>query len=129
MSGYNRLPQISGEIRRALSRELDEAILAIGAQAIASMRDVKSGRMYGKHQASAKGEAPAIDTSALANSIEVDETGEFERVVFTNQEYAAALEFGRADGKLAERPFFRPAVKKLRNQIVRRLNDALRGVR
>jgi hypothetical protein len=125
MSGFNHLNQIGAEMRGALSRELDEAILAIATEAKLSMRESKSGRVYGKHQASAPGEAPAIDTSALVNSIDVAAPGEFVRVVGTNQEQGAALEFGRADGHFSERPFLRPAAKKMFGQIVKRLTDAL----
>jgi HK97 gp10 family phage protein len=72
----------------------------------------KHGRTYGRHTASAPGEAPAIDIGALVNSIYVRVVEatpvRAEVQVGTNMVYATPLEFGAAH--LAARPFMRPAV-------------------
>lgn len=70
------------------------------------MAEPKSGRTYGSHVASAPGEAPAIDTGALASSIQVELNG-LSAVVGTNQEQSALLEFGGV--KVAARPAWEPA--------------------
>lgn len=81
-----------------------------------SMMGPKSGRIYkvsrtGKlHQASAPGEAPAIDTGNLVNSIKHERAGEEGARTYTHTEYAAHLEFGTA--KMAPRPFMTPAMVK-----------------
>lgn len=71
----------------------------------------KSGRSYQRgnktHQASAPGEAPAIDYGFLINSIgsEREDKG---AIVFSNDDAAPYLEFGTA--KMQARPFMRKAV-------------------
>lgn len=62
-----------------------------------------------EHQASAPGEAPAIDTSNLANSITVEATGPTEVTIHVGADYAADLEFGTVH--MAARPFVLPAVE------------------
>jgi hypothetical protein len=110
----------------------------IQANAQELMRQPKSGRIYrqeqsvsfnakgkqirfvayrGKksHQASAPGEAPAVDTGALSNSIEVLPQKAVSRharyrivsAVTVNQNHGAVLELGGE--KVAARPFLRPA--------------------
>lgn len=57
-----------------------------------SMQPPKSGEVYGNHRASAPGEAPAIDSSQLVNSIQFVKTGRLTGKVFTNVKYAEILE-------------------------------------
>lgn len=79
------------------------------------MSDAKSGRIYKRgqkiHQASAPGEAPAIDTGTLVNSIQVVDYGRAGAMVYTNTEYAEVLELGGRH--VLARPFMRPAVEKV----------------
>lgn len=81
-----------------------------------SMMKPKTGRLYkvnrtGKlHRASAPGQAPAIDTGNLVNSIHSEQVNRSEARTFTNVEYAPMLEFGTA--KMAPRPFMTPAAIK-----------------
>lgn len=79
----------------------------------ASLEGSRSGRIYrirGKeHQASAPGEAPAVDTGNLKGSIKVGEVTEDHAVLETNADYAAYLEFGTRH--MAARPFMRPSVE------------------
>jgi hypothetical protein len=66
------------------------------------------------HQASAPGEAPATDTGALVNSISMEMVGPVTTVDSVSAECARSLEFGSPSGRVAPRPFVRPAVAKAR---------------
>ncbi len=68
-----------------------------------------------KHQASAPGDAPAVDTGALVNSIKTEADGSNRVLVGTNSEYAEPLEFGTA--RMAARPFLRPAIENSKERI------------
>ena len=83
------------------------------------LRDPVSGRQYGKHQASAAGEAPASDTGNLASSItfKVDANKDEGRgEVSASAPYAASLEFGTVHIK--PRPYMQPALEENRNKII-----------
>ncbi len=133
----NRLPEITAALRPRASGIVRETAGDIKERAQASMTGPKSGRIYqhrrqtkrvaaklaaGKklsasdyivHQASAPGEAPAIDTNALRDSIQVEmEPGSLTATVGTNVEYAPYLEFGTS--KMAPRPFMTPAAEAVR---------------
>ncbi|MNE40071.1 hypothetical protein D3C80_1340600 [compost metagenome] len=67
-----------------------------------------SGRIYGKHQASAPGEPPAVDTGRLRNATQADtqvrrDGDDIVGRVVANSEYAHALEVGTE--RMAPRPF------------------------
>jgi len=65
---------------------------------------------YRFHRASAPGEAPAIDFGFLVNSVQADFVdGGMVGMVFSNQVYAAALEFGTR--RMEKRPAFDPALE------------------
>jgi hypothetical protein len=86
------------------------------------MTGPKSGKMYGTHQASAPGEAPAVDISALINTVVHRKVGKHLWKVFAggaSAGYAARLEFGSA--RVRARPFMRPAVMTVANRIPRKL--------
>jgi HK97 gp10 family phage protein len=127
-----------GNLQRALQALGDGASAALGKAVLAggfalegkikeSMGEQKSGRMYGKHQASAPGEAPAIDTGALLNSINTELTAatptKAEGQVATNQVYAPPLEFGTS--RMAARPFMRPAADKHQDKVAEATQAAL----
>lgn len=81
--------------------------------------DRAAGRQFRGHQASAPGEAPAIDTGALSRSIthEITETGAgFSLDIGPSaqsgrDDIAAHLEFGTS--KMAPRPSWRPALEEV----------------
>ncbi len=103
------LRELPGNARSAVATIAHE----VEAKAKVSMGTEKHGESYAvggvaPHQASAPGEAPAIDTGNLVNSIQVELTGPAAAVVYTNVEYAPYLEFGTID--MEPRPFLQPAV-------------------
>lgn len=87
---------------------IQRAALAGEAITKANLSRPGTGRIYGKHQASAPGEPPAVDTGRLRNATQADtqvrrdSDGIVGRVV-ANAEYAHALEVGTE--RIAPRPF------------------------
>ncbi len=86
----------------------------IRKEAVRSIQqDPKSGIIYQRynprrrHQASAKGEAPASDTGFLVSQIKVRKKNADEVIVESTAPYSAFLEFGTTI--MGERPFMHPA--------------------
>lgn len=110
----NNFPSIQAAMAQNANRAVRETIFDIEGRAKISMQGSKSGAYYERpnrkaHQASAPGEAPAIDTGNLVNSIQSKMVGALSGVVYTNAEYGPVLEMGGA--KMAARPFFTPATE------------------
>jgi hypothetical protein len=108
----NRIPLLTGTIRQRAGDLTMKTALQIQGRIRTGMADAKSGRVYLRrgiaHQASAPGEMPAVDTSHLTNSIQVERMPDgASSAVFTNAEYAEVLEFGGV--KTEARPFMQPA--------------------
>lgn len=78
----------------------------------------RKGQASKLHQASAPGEAPATDTGMLANSAYTKKMGESDYETGFTAEYAAHLEFGAPNAKIAPRPYLRPAVEAVRQAFV-----------
>tara|TARA_Y100000114_G_scaffold61189_1_gene56166 strand:- start:2719 stop:3129 length:411 start_codon:yes stop_codon:yes gene_type:complete len=82
----------------------------------------KSGRRYGKHQASAPGQAPATDTGVLRNNIVVNSDVQGLVVnVESRAKYSIFLEFGTT--KMKPRPFMFPALESNKPKIRRMLKN------
>lgn len=102
-------------------RIVNRTIMRIEARMKVKMGEPKHGRSYrrgktAKHQASAPGEAPAIDYGVLVNSIGTRMIGRTEGEVSVSAEYAAVLEFGGV--RMAPRPFFAVSVEEEWRQFV-----------
>jgi phage gpG-like protein len=128
----NRLPAIQTALGQQVQGEITHTALRIRARAVAAMHEPKHGRVYqrfnmGKpHQASAAGEAPAVDTGALAQSLNV-QPGRYRAMVYTNREYAPHLKFGTT--RMAARPFLGPAASAEANEFRARVAAILRNLR
>lgn len=100
--------KITGDNNKDFRRILSSIGFAIEAEAKILMTGPKSGREYNRkgriHIASAPGEAPAVDTGFLVNSIQADVKSDTETVVTIAAEYAELLEFEM------DRPFVRPTI-------------------
>lgn len=122
---FNRFPELIARFPAAVGRIVIVTGKAIEADVKVSMAQPKHGRTYkrkGKnHRASAPGESPAVDSGALVNSIGFMMAEPGSGVVFTNQEYAPALEYGYA--RMSPRPYFAPAVDKERPEFIRRMSQ------
>lgn len=94
------------------------------------MRTAKTGRIYRRrgvvHQASAPGEPFANDTGALMQSktIELMQSELLARLVFRTK-YAPMLEYGTR--KMEPRPYARPALENMREQVVTAINEEIMG--
>lgn len=110
----NNFQEIAAKMKIATDDIARKTAFDISASMIDSMSGSKSGRIYNvqgkRHQASAPGEPPARDTGNLARSISVTKQGNAHYIIGVGAEYAIPLEFG--SGRIAARPFARPAVKK-----------------
>lgn len=122
--------QVEARIRQMVMQTL----LAVGNDvrnvAIKSMTGKKTGRIYRRrtvsHQASAPGQAPAVDTGRLRGSIDVD-TSRISALVVTiraQTEYAEHLEFGTS--RMAARPYMRPALAKATKSLDRDIARAIK---
>ncbi len=102
---------IAGAVNQA-ERKIDAGLRAMTLDAAGLIQNAQrqspaTGRIYGRHRASAPGEAPAPDTGRMVGAtfstpVERIAGGLRSRVV-VNTEYAAALELGTE--KIAPRPF------------------------
>lgn len=105
----NGLPTFESVLRRQLSNIVDKATKDTAAHAIEAIQTgPKSGRVYGSHQASAPGEAPATDLGNLAAGITGEMVSELTGEVIVAAEYGPVLEFGGAE--IEPRPFLQPSL-------------------
>lgn len=116
---------VTAVLRQAVMRGVVAATEEVRNEAVRLIQSgPKTGRVYGRHQASAPGEAPASDTGRLVNSI----TTAFDDVKLTgtvaaNTDYAEYLEYGTAT--MEPRPFLRPALTAKREQVTALITAAI----
>jgi len=106
--------QISGDNNKEIGRFVRAIAFGIEAEMKILMTGPKGGREYNRrgriHIASAPGEAPAVDTGFLINSIQTSVKSDTEAQITIGAEYAEALEF------MKDRPFVRPAIESVLKQ-------------
>lgn len=131
IEGLEKLQKRSAEIQKEAERQMAIALLDSGFKiqrdAQASIRQGnKTGALYRRrsktHRASAPGEAPALDTGVLANSISV-QTQASTVNIFTRLKYAAWLEYGTR--LIRPRPFMFPAFERNKKWIKERIESAI----
>lgn len=112
----NRIPEIRAKLPILTDQHVMSTAKLVEGEMKTSMSGTKSGLVYTRggrsHQASAPGEAPAIDIGNLVNSIFSEKSGPGEALVGAHAEYGVYLEFGTS--RMAPRPFLRPALEKAR---------------
>lgn len=127
-----RLNRILRNLGANTDTALRQVAFKVQQEAVTMMSDAKHGILYGDHLASAPGEAPAMDTGALANSIYVATPTENNAPPMSDVSiptpkrhtvnvgpsvfYGAILEFGAG---MAPRPFMRPAVNSVARYVQR----------
>lgn len=125
------LRNMSAEVKAEVSKAVIGTAIELRADVVKSIhRGPTTGRVYQKynprrvHKSSAPGEAPQTDTGRLANSIFFDQQGQLTAVVGSSVVYALYLEYGTS--RMGARPFFRPAVERMRPKFNSRIEAAVR---
>lgn len=125
------LRRLSDDLRREVGQVVLGAAVEMRADIVTSIqRGPASGVTYKKsnptrtHTASAPGQPPMSDTGRLANSITFDRVGDLTATVGSALNYAPWLEYGTS--RMAARPFFRPAVERMRPKYIGKLEDIIR---
>jgi len=118
---YNRIPELTRALPDEVGQIVEQTMTMIESDAKLSMLGPHTGQMYGKHQASAPGEAPAVDTGHLRAGIQGWMTSKVSAVVGVLAEYGAALEYGTT--RMAARPFMTPAAEKGRRWFMAQMKD------
>lgn len=102
-----------GEVEDGVHPVIRNFIYDLRNRMVVSFNEPKSGKRYprGKrmHQASAPGEAPAVDFGNLQNSIAIEFPTPLKGVLTISAEYGRWLEDGT--DSIAPRPFVVPAIK------------------
>ena len=137
LASRRAMQNLGDELTKRLNDEIARAAKNVANHARLSIRNPnKSGRLYprgGKiHQASAKGEAPAFDTGNLAGSVIQErsqtDTGRLATwITGSKLNYSKWLEFGTQDGRIGERPFLRPALRRERPEFIKRAANLVGG--
>lgn len=135
---YNHFPEMSKKVRREAGKIALTGAVKVERYAKQSMQGPKHGRAYRRgamkrkrkngpvvvgykfHRASAPGEAPAVDSGKLINSIETGMYGDTMATVSASAMYAGMLE------ENLNRPFFKPAVEKVRDWLIQQYVDMTR---
>lgn len=82
------------------------------------LRGQRSGKMYGRHQASAPGESPANWSGHLRDSSFTPLTNDAHLPgIMSNAEYADYLESGTPGGMIAPRPYRQPIIDKAQQEV------------
>ncbi len=122
---FNHIPRIRRQLEPRAKDIVGKLVGELETIVKTSMQGSKSGQIYGGHQASAPGEAPAIDTGQLFGAMEQSfEDGGMTGVLAFLTEYAIHLEFGTT--KMEPRPFARPALEKMIPRIKSAFNQLAR---
>lgn len=123
----NKFPNLAKRLPQVVNEICETSAKAIEADVKVGMAGPHTGRVYSvggvDHQASAPGEMPAIDTGALASSIQTEADGPNVWVVYTGMDYAQSLEFGSVTQGILPRPYFVPATERERPNFIRALQD------
>jgi hypothetical protein len=90
------------------------ALMAQGDAQRRVLKGPKTGRWYGRHRASAPGEAPANDTGFLAGSIKIEVTEKLQVDLRALAPYAIHLEYGTVN--MRPRPFLRVSAAEVGKQ-------------
>lgn len=121
---YNRITQYLDHHETMVGAAVKKATSDVAARAKTKMAETKSGKVYkrkgGKtHQASAPGEAPAIDDGDLAGSFEEKMVEKMVGEVKVTSDHAAYLELGTK--YIAARPSLIPALEEVKPSLIEAL--------
>lgn len=114
MKFTNNLPHLRRTIHSRAGRVVRQTVAEIKSRIETSFSEPKTGAIYGGHQASAPGEAPAIDYGFLAGSVQGYMDTDTKGGVGVGAEYAPHLELGTST--IEPRPFMVPAAESVKRQ-------------
>ncbi len=125
-----QLRRLAGDLREEAGKAVLATAVEMRADIVKSIqRGPASGVTYKKsnptrtHTASAPGQPPMSDIGRLANSITFDRLGDLTATVGSALNYAPWLEYGTS--RMAARPFFRPAVERMRPKYIGKLEELI----
>ena len=110
----NNLPRINRSVQSNAGRVVRKTVAELEARIKTSFSEPKHGQVYGGHQASAPGEAPAIDHGILAGSVQAYMESETKGGVGVGAEYGPHLEYGTST--IEPRPFMVPAAESIKRE-------------
>jgi HK97 gp10 family phage protein len=116
-----RLKRLEG-ISRKLRPVVYDAADVVAAEAALLITTGSVG--FANHVPSLPGEPPNADTGQLDRSIHVEQVDDLTARVVANAPHAVPLEFGTS--KMAERPFMRPAAKKVAPQMHKKIREIVK---
>lgn len=131
---YNNFERVAGNLDRRARVVVQKTIADLHREVDTSFTQEKHGRTYIvggtaehpiEHTASAPGEAPAVDTGNLMNSVSHTMTGTTVGEVAVGAEYGAFLELGTS--RMAPRPYLGPATDKVKPAFERALGQVFNG--
>jgi hypothetical protein len=122
------LQEQRARVRQRLARAVVDTAEAVLSRVGVSMQEPKSGKVYGTHQASAPGEAPAIETRELLESGKVEPVSERQADIVFTSDHALPMEYGAPAAGIAPRPFLGPALLAEVEDFEHRIADALAPV-
>jgi hypothetical protein len=109
----NNLPRYTRSINSRAGRVVRKTIAEIEARIKVSFSEPKHGNVDSRgHQASAPGEAPAIDYGVLANSVQAYMETDTRGGIGVGAEYGPHLELGTSN--MEPRPFMLPAAESVK---------------
>lgn len=120
-------------LRKPAERAIIKACIRFEKAVKMALKGPRSGRIYGDHQASAPGEAPALLTGALRNSITHtmpvwDEDNAVTAEVGTTIAYGAILEWGGIAGngaRILPRPYMESTFLLMQDELESILKEAV----
>jgi len=118
---YDLLPQMTAHMLANAERETKRAAEEVIDEARRLMELPKTGRWYYGHHASAPGEAPAIYTQELYDSLKVGKINPFQWMTFSDSDHAYIMEYGTPNGQIAPRPYFKPAYEYAKKRYTKRM--------
>lgn len=121
---YNKFPDYAKQFPEAALKIAEETVKEIEKTIQSGMRQAGGGRTYTRggriHTASAPGQFPAIDTGALAGSMQYQiARGTYTIRLYSEDPKALYLEYGTS--KMLARPFLTPATERSRGRFKRRM--------
>lgn len=119
-----RKEQPSGRTYRrgAITKNATKPLLALGLRRRkGNAKRVVAGSNF--HRASKKGQAPAVDTGGLVNSIRAKKTGEMRSTISAGKAYAEPLD----NPNKLDRPFFSSTAEAFRTKFKENIENAIKS--